>query len=91
MTELSSLVAYLYAIPTCAMGGPLHIVTDDGNCRDSDLNFCRDEVTGGQHWSIVEATPEEREQIAILSFSIIAALRPLSEDEREAAIEAAYP
>lgn len=91
MTALSSLIAELYAIETCAMGGPLHIITDDGNCRDSDLDFCRDEVTGGQHWSMLEAAPEERERIATLGLTIIAALRPLSEQERQAAVGEAYP
>lgn len=81
------MVADLYALPTCTVGGPLHIILDDGNCRDSDLDFCRDEVTGGEHWSMAEATPEDRAEIARLSLAIIDFLRPSTEAQRRAIIK----
>jgi hypothetical protein len=38
LSELKALVEELYVHEPC--GGPLHIVTDDGNVRDCDLVFC---------------------------------------------------
>ena len=48
MTALQTLVERLYALPNCALGGPLHIVVDDYNVRDSDLDFCEGELA--DHW-----------------------------------------
>lgn len=38
LRSLSDLEDVLYEREPC--GGPLHIITDDGNVRDSDLVFC---------------------------------------------------
>lgn len=38
LAHLSDMQDKLYTDEPC--GGPLHIVTDDGNVRDSDLLFC---------------------------------------------------
>jgi hypothetical protein len=33
-----------YAQWDCVCGGPLHILLDDGNVKDSDIQFCREEL-----------------------------------------------
>lgn len=33
----------LYRLEGCLCGGPLHIILDDGNYRDSDIIFCMKE------------------------------------------------
>lgn len=49
---LSSLRDLLYAMPNCECGGPLHIILDDGNVRDSDIAFCRKEIEN-EEWNYV--------------------------------------
>lgn len=41
MDELLSCCKRLYQLPGCGAGGCLHILLDDNNYRDSDLEFCR--------------------------------------------------
>lgn len=41
MDELLSYCKRLYQLPGCGAGGCLHILLDDNNYRDSDLEFCR--------------------------------------------------
>lgn len=41
MDELLSYCKRLYQLPGCGAGGCLHILLDDSNYRDSDLEFCR--------------------------------------------------
>lgn len=40
MREVAQLIDDLHEIPGCEVGGPLHIVTDDPNYDDDDLNYC---------------------------------------------------
>lgn len=46
--HLDTIKAYincLYALDGCLTGGLLHIVTDDGNLEDSDIQWCLDNCT----------------------------------------------
>ena len=38
--KLAELVDELYSMPECGVGGPLHIVLDDGNIDDESIHFC---------------------------------------------------
>jgi hypothetical protein len=38
--QLTELIRELYAVPECGVGGPLHIVLDDGNIDDESIYFC---------------------------------------------------
>lgn len=38
--EILNLITKIYAHPEGGAGGPLHIVLDDGNTRDKDIQFC---------------------------------------------------
>lgn len=71
----------LHNLPNCGVGGPLHIVTDDLNATDSDLDFCVRELRG--HWSIEDVTDADFRLICETTWAIVDALRPVSEDERE--------
>ena len=50
--RLAELVAELYSIPECGVGGPLHIVLDDGNIDDEGIYFCT--RTMREHFSVVQ-------------------------------------
>lgn len=39
---LKILCKKLYGFPDCCSGGPLHILLDDNNLRDGDIEFCLD-------------------------------------------------
>jgi len=49
--RLAELVAELYSMPECGVGGPLHIVLDDGNIDDESIYFCT--RTMREHFSVV--------------------------------------
>jgi hypothetical protein len=55
LKRLDTYVALLYEEENCSVGGPLHIVLDDGNMKDSDLVFCFREAQGNE-WSASRAT-----------------------------------
>lgn len=78
------IVDELRSYPSCGVGGPLHIVTDDANVEDHDLDFCAREID--THWSIDDAASGDREQIQELAREILERLRPLSERERLVAL-----
>ena len=42
--ELNDLIALLYELDGCSSGGPLHIITEDGNIGDTDIVFCYREL-----------------------------------------------
>jgi hypothetical protein len=42
MRHLQHAIRDFHTIPGCETGGPLHIVTDDGNVEDRNLDFCFD-------------------------------------------------
>lgn len=50
---LHSLSNLLYGEENCACGGPLHIILDDGNIRDSDIEFCAEYINKSE-WSSIK-------------------------------------
>lgn len=50
--RLAELVAELYSMPECGVGGPLHIVLDDGNIDDEGIYFCMRSIR--EHFSVVQ-------------------------------------
>lgn len=40
LDTIRAYIGCLYSIAGCSCGGLLHIVTDDKNVRDSDIEFC---------------------------------------------------
>lgn len=50
------LIEELYRFPEGGVGGNLHIVTDDWNIEDGNLEFCRDQVLDESY-----GTPDQRE------------------------------
>lgn len=71
-----------YQLPGNDMGGALHIVTDDWNTRDSDLDWC---ATQDQRWIDGETSTYPAEHLALRD-QILAALRELPEADRKTAI-----
>ena len=55
-------------------GGGMHIVTDDWNCDDSNVSYCRDYMTGGEY------DADESEIACLVAFEA------LTEDERYSAL-----
>lgn len=41
MVRIAQLIEDLYQLPDCSTGGPLHIITDDNNITDHNLESCR--------------------------------------------------
>lgn len=68
---LNDLVYKFYTFEGCLCGGPLHITLDDGNVRDSDLNFCEKELK--------KSAPH----IQAVGNAIIELLRSLTLEQRE--------
>ncbi len=50
--QLTELIRELYAVPECGVGGPLHIVLDDGNIDDESIYFCM--RTMREHETVVQ-------------------------------------
>lgn len=65
----------LYDYPGCSTGGPLHIVTDDGNVKDAHLEFCEEQL--GEWPTDVQET----------AYGIIDLLRSVHLNRREELIE----
>lgn len=89
--RVRELVERLRTLPNCELGGPLHIVVDDGNVDDSHLDFCERDID--THWSMVgsenHGTPtlDERQEIKRVCLAIIADLRSLTRPERFIAVD----
>jgi hypothetical protein len=86
---LAQLNRELHMFPSCGVGGPLHILTDDLNASDKTLGYCEREIL--DHQSIYDADPADRERIREVCREIITILRPLTEDERKKLLEETYP
>jgi len=71
LEKLSDLEAALYEFEPC--GGPLHIITDDGNVRDSDLVFCF-------RW--LHENPSASAVVEAVSFKILKLLSLMTEPQR---------
>ena len=92
-------VTALYEHPNCIVGGNLHIVTDDWNLEDSNLEFCRhciehagmmpidDDAHEIHKWYNEQkrANPDPPDQLAV-ERACLDALAVLTEDERHAAM-----
>ncbi len=71
MDDLDSLNRCLHEQPEGSVGGPLHIVVDDGNLRDSDLDYCQGDSEG-----------ESDVVVRVLCLEIIKHLRQLTHPQR---------
>lgn len=49
--RLSESIEELYSVEGCEVGGPLHIVLDDGNLTDDDISYCLWSMVS--HWSVL--------------------------------------
>jgi hypothetical protein len=72
-----TLVAELYEHH--AVGGPLHIVTDDYNVEDTHLDFCAD-------WLAKSTDEDYSSTVRRVSAEILAMLRPMTPAERAVAV-----
>lgn len=84
---LGPLIRKLYATEWGSVGGPLHIVLDDSNVQDHNLDFCQAEVEGREHWT----DPAMNDADRALCLDIIDRLRFLPTDaDRAVAIQEAH-
>lgn len=72
----------LYGLPECSTGGPLHIIVDDENVEDHHLDFCRQALEEGRHWSMDDADPVAVEAIKLVGKEILDRLSPLVPRDR---------
>lgn len=82
MLEAAGYIGALYGAPSGGTGGPLHVVTDDFNVEDSNLQFARDWIP---KWEAYGDHGDD-ERVRILSGWILDLLDPMSEIERSVAI-----
>lgn len=80
MERCSELVGHLYSLPECAVGGPLHVLTDDFNVEDGTLDFCADGIK--DHWSVQRVEPIDAVDIATTATKIIELTRSMTIEER---------
>lgn len=71
LSVLDELIAALHEVEAC--GGPLHIITDDGNLRDRDLVYCYRNVSLGE---------AVRTHTKVLCLAILHELALLTEPQR---------
>jgi hypothetical protein len=85
MMAIQDLIEKVYEFS--AVGGHLHIITDDHNTRDVDLKFCTDLLDrggyGAEQW---DATPEEYASQIAAERACLDALWKLTKKERLAAV-----
>ncbi len=95
----AKMVEQLYEHPNCIVGGNLHIVTDDWNIEDSNLEFCRyciehegqmplDDDAADFHKRYNDekrANPDPPDQLDV-ERQCLEALAALSEEDRHAAL-----
>jgi len=67
LSLLHSLSNTLYSQDGCSCGGPLHIILDDCNIRDSDIEFCRDRIKDDEYTPIRELCVSILDMLATLS------------------------
>ena len=70
------LAKMLYSQPNCLAGGPLHIILDDFNIEDSNIDFCE------KHLFEDEVKKDFGEMIVLLCLTFCNHFRKLSMDER---------
>jgi len=62
--EMFSAIAEIYSL-NC-VGGPLHIVLDDGNTDDASIRYCLE--TCNNHWSVIEDAKNSGRIIELVEF-----------------------
>lgn len=87
MREAAALIGALYANPAGGTGGPLHIVTDDDNVEDSNLEYCS---KGLNEWKGWDCTPEQEERVKVISGMILDLLWPLDTKQRAVTVSLGY-
>lgn len=75
----AELIKYLYEQDGCSAGGYAHIVTDDWNLEDGNIDLCITEAEKGEY----EHISEEGRQACI---NTLKCLKELTEDERYSAL-----
>ena len=78
LDELSDQISRIYSISS--LGGPLHIVLDDGNTDDDSIRFCL--ATCRDH-SEVTRKPETAEVLVRLVQAVGSALLKMDEETRD--------
>ena len=86
--KLPDLIERLYTNPACLVGGPLHIVVDDGNVEDHMIRWCCEieQITDWQDAALPYNDPANVAQAIADSFTLAAALLAVTEDERSEAL-----
>lgn len=80
--EVRELIHALYELDGCSCGGPLHIVTDDGNIEDCHIRWCIDELDGWmEQW--YEGT--QPKAVRLVALAVAYGLLGLDETGREIA------
>jgi hypothetical protein len=74
LDDLDDLNRCLHEQPDGRVGGPLHIITDDGNIRDSDVAYCWRSLNTGD--------PEKNAIVRVLCREILQLLLQLTESQR---------
>lgn len=87
--ELRSAIADYYRNPACNVGGPLHIVVDDGNVEEVNIRWCC-EIEQINEWRdavLPHNDPDDVTRAIADTFRLAALLLAASEDERTDAVE----
>lgn len=88
MGTLQEAVAEFYSNPACNVGGPLHIVVDDGNVEEANIRWCC-EIEQINEWrnAVLPYNDAADVNAAIAdTFRLAAQLLAVSEDERADAV-----
>lgn len=83
--EIRRLLTLLHELPNCEVGGPLHIVTDDVNVLDTDLNWCQEHMD--ESLVFKGLTEDAANEIRSTCNALLRLLRTLTVDQRERVIE----
>lgn len=78
--EIIELAEELYSCEGCEVGGPLHIVLEDDNVRNSDILWCLEYV--GDH--------DYSDDVKILCYKIGSLLLMLNEEDRAEIVRKAW-
>jgi len=76
--EAARLINWLYGQEWGRVGGPLHILTDDGNIDDDHLGFCFKEIDNHEYPTVSPKTEEDKEKCR----RILELMRPMTREGR---------
>lgn len=73
----------LYSIEGCSCGGLLHILTDDGNVQDNDIDWCleyieREENRGREEYEISKLICKEMKKLSLPQRKLVYGYGPYS-------------